>query len=179
MKTILSSFNILCFTIFFFLSSPSVAIMKGLSTEELTNASDVVIEGEVGHTEAQWSKDSSTIFTSSEIVIHSFIRGKPVQTPVRVEYEGGEVGDIGLKVSDQPTLIQGEKVILFLKSEKSKRDGNAYSIVGKGQGKYVIDADGIARKSGFSLADGGENIDNNIPAETLREKIKKIKGEEP
>jgi hypothetical protein len=92
-----------------------------------------------------------------------------------VEYEGGEIGDIGLRVSDQSPLIKGEKVILFLRSGKSKKEGAAYNIVGKGQGKYVIDADGIARKGGFSIAGGKEDIDNNIPVDKLIEKINKIK----
>jgi hypothetical protein len=177
MKNTFLSIVFVCFIVLSFFSGSSLAIMKGLSTEELTNASDTVIEGEVGNTEAQWSKDGQTIFTSADVVIHTIIKGKSSKTKVRVEYEGGEVGEIGLKVSDQPALIQGEKVILFLKAEKSKQDGDAYSIVGKSQGKYAIDADGIARKGGFSIADGQEDIDNNIPADALIRKIKEIKRE--
>ena len=175
MKKISIAIMFLCFIMLSFLSASSFAIMKGLSTEELTNTSDIVIEGEVENTEAMWSKDGSTIFTRTDIVIYTIIRGVPSQKKIKVEYEGGEVGEIGLKVSDQPLLLKGEKVILFLKSEKSKKDGDAYTIVGKGQGKYLIDANGIARKSGFSVAVGQENIDNNIPADELIKKIEKIK----
>ena len=175
MKKISIAIMFLCFIMLSFLSASSFAIMKGLSTEELTNTSDIVIEGEVENTEAMWSKDGSTIFTRTDIVIQTIIRGVPSQTKIKVEYEGGEVGEIGLKVSDQPLLLKGEKVILFLKSEKSKKDGDAYTIVGKGQGKYLIDANGIARKRGFSVAFGQENIDNNIPEDELIKKIEKIK----
>ena len=91
-----------------------------------------------------------------------------------MEYEGGEVGEIGLKVSDQPSFTGGEEVILFLKSGKSKRDGDIYNVVGRGQGKYVVGEDGIARKKGFSIAYGEDNIDNDIPAKDLIEKIKGI-----
>jgi hypothetical protein len=175
MKNTFLAVVFLCFIVLSLFPSSSLAIMKGLSTEELTNASDMVIEGEVENTEAQWSKDGKTIFTGADIIIHGIIRGKPSETRVRVEYEGGEVGEIGLKVSDQPALRQGEKVILFLKAEKSKRNGDAYTIVGKGQGKYIIDTDGIARKSGFSVAVGQENVDNGISADTLIKQIKEIK----
>ena len=175
MKKISLAIMFLYFIMLGFFSTSSFAIMKGLSTEELTNTSDIVIEGEVENTEAMWSKDGSTIFTRTDIVIYTIIRGVPSQKKIKVEYEGGEVGEIGLKVSDQPLLLKGEKVILFLKSEKSKKDGDAYTIVGKGQGKYLIDANGIASKSGFSVAVGQENIDNNIPADELIKKIKKIK----
>jgi len=165
----------LCLIVLCFLSSSSSAIMKGLSTEELTKASDIVIVGEVENTEAQWSKDGKTIFTSAYILINTVIKGMTSQARIIVEYEGGEIGDIGLKVSDQSPLLKGEKVILFLRSGKSKKDGGgAYNIVGKGQGKYLIDADGIARKSGFSIAGGKEDIDNNIPVDKLIEKINKI-----
>jgi hypothetical protein len=147
--------------------------MKGFSTEELTKASDLVIVGEVENVEAQWSKDEKTIFTSVYIVINNIIKGAKKQAIITVEYEGGEMGDIGLQVSDQSSLIKGEKVILFLKSGKSKKDGFIYNIVGKNQGKYLIGEDGVARKGGFSIIGNKDNIDNNIPVDELIEKIKK------
>ena len=72
-------------------------------------------------------------------------------------------------------LRKGEKVILFLKPGKSKKDGIVFNIVGKGQGKYTIGNDGIARKGGFSIMSGEEVIDKNIPVEVLINKIKKVK----
>ena len=72
-------------------SSPSLAIMKGLSTEELTHASDIVISGEVENTETQWSKDGSTIVTSADIAVDTVIRGMVTPKKITVEYEGGEV----------------------------------------------------------------------------------------
>jgi hypothetical protein len=155
------------------LSSPSFATMKGLSTEELTNDSDIVVQGEVQDSIARWSNDGKSIMTSADIVVDKVIKGKTVQATVRVEYEGGEIGDIGMKVSDQSSLAKGEKVLLFLKSGNSRLAGSAYHIVGKAQGKYVIDQNGIARKSGFSLAAGKEKVDNNIPVDELIQKIKK------
>jgi len=174
MKNIFFTIRFLCFIVLCFLSSSSYAIMKGLSTEELTKASDMVIVGKVENVEAQWSKDGKIIFTSAYIVIDNVIKG-PAQANITVEYEGGEIGDIGLKVSDESPLLKGEKVILFLKSGKSKKDGVAYNIVGKSQGKYVIDAYGIATKSGFSIVDKEENIDNNLPVDELIEKIREVK----
>jgi hypothetical protein len=149
--------------------------MKGMSTGELTKLSEIVIEGKVEGVEAQWSKDGKTIFTNAYIVVSNVIRGMSDQTNIIVEYQGGEIGDRGLKVSDEPTLNEGERVILFLKSGKSKKDGVAYNIVGKGQGKYVMGADGIARKSEFSIVGGEKDIDDTIPVDELIEKIKGVK----
>ncbi len=163
----------LCLMALCFLSTSSFAIMKGLSTDELTKASDIVISGEVENTESHWSKDGKTIFTTAYITVDDVVKGVTTQRKIAVEYEGGEVGGIGLRVSDQTALTKGEKVILFLKSGKSHRDGNVYNIVGNNQGKYVIGADGIARKGGYSVAGDKENIDNNIPADKLIERIKR------
>ncbi len=174
MKKSCFALKFLFFIVLCSLSSSSLATMKGLSTEELTKASDLVISGEVENTESQWSKDGKIIFTSAYIVIGDVIKGASPQRRIAIEYEGGEVGEIGLKVSDQTKLIKGERVILFLQSGKSHRDGNTYNIVGRGQGKYVIGADGIARKGGFSISGDKEKIDNNIPADKLIEKIRRV-----
>lgn len=162
----------------YFLSSQASAIMVGLSTEELTKASEVVLRGEVEEVEPHWSENKKTIFTSASIVISEVIKGKLEQKKIMVEYEGGEIGDIGVRVSDVSPLKKGEKVILFLKSGKSKkgeRNGSVHNIVGRSQGKYTIGADGIARKSGFSIIKGQEVIDNDISADALIDKIKGVK----
>lgn len=162
-------------TMIFFLSSSSSAIMKAMSTEELVKTSEIIVIGEVEDVKAQWSKDGKTIFTSASIVISDVIRGNIAQKKIIVEYEGGEVGDIGLRVSDVSPLSNGEKVILFLRSGKSKQEGVVHNIVGKAQGKYTIDNSGIARKSGFSIVSGEDVIDNNIPVDELIDKIRRVK----
>lgn len=157
------------------LSSTSLAVMKGLSTDDLTKSSDMVVIGEVEDVEAQWSIDGQTIFTSATVSISEVVAGRPLPGKIVVEYEGGELGDIGLKVSDMATLDKGDKVLLFLKTARSKKFGSAYNMIGKAQGKYKIGEDGIARKGGFSIADGGNEIDNDLPIDVLAEKIRRIK----
>ncbi len=171
----LRSLGIIFIITVFFLSSQSSAMMKRLSTEELTRGSEIIIRGEVGDVKAQWSRDGKTIFTSASIIISAVIKGKIAQNNIIVEYMGGEIGDIGFKVSDVSPLRSGEKIILFLKSGKSKKDGIVYNIVGKAQGKYIIGEDGIARKNGFSIAGGEDITDNNIPVDVLIDKIRKVK----
>jgi hypothetical protein len=149
--------------------------MLGLGTEELTRGSESVIIGEVEDTEAQWSKDGKTIFTKAFIVVNEIIRGRTLQKRIIIEYEGGEIGDIGLKVSDVVPLEKGERVLLFLKSGKSRGDGFVYNIVGKAQGKYSIDKERIARKRGFSVIRGEDIIDNNIPLDELIKKIREVR----
>ena len=168
---------LLCLMFVYFLSSQAFAIMVGLSTEELTRASEVVIRGEVEDVESLWSKDRKIIFTSASIVINDVIKGKIAQEKIVVEYEGGEIGNIGLRVSDVSPLKKGERVVLFIKAGKSKKDelGDIYNIAGSAQGKYIIGDDGIARKSGFSVVDGKDVIDNNISVDALIGKIRGVK----
>jgi hypothetical protein len=168
----------MCLAILYFLSSQASAIMVGLSTEVLTRASEIVIRGEVEDVEPHWSKEGKTIFTSASIIISDIIKGKLAQKKIIIEYEGGEIGDIGVRVSDVSPLVKGEKIILFLKSGDSKRDKQnekIHNIVGSAQGKYTIGDDGIARKSGFSIIKGNEVIDNNISVDALIDKIKGVK----
>jgi hypothetical protein len=164
--------SLICLMMVAFPAPSSYALMLGLSTEDLARGSEVVIEGDVEDVESHWSEDGKTIYTSVTISIREAIKGRMAERKIVVEHEGGEIGDIGLKVSDMALFRKGERVILFLRSVKSRK---AYSIVGKAQGKYDIDERGIARKRGFSLMGGEGEVDNDIPADLLKDKIKKTR----
>lgn len=166
----------LCLMVMCFLSSQASALMIGLSTKELTKTSEIVIVGKVVKIKSYWSEDGGAIFTKAFIRVQNVIKGKVEQKKIVVEYEGGEVGEVGLAVSDMPILEKGEKVILFLESKKAKNNiaiKNVYEIVGNAQGKYVVCKDGIARRGGFCAVSEEDIIDdNNVPVEELINKIK-------
>jgi len=149
--------------------------MEGLTTEYLTRSSDLVVSGDVESATAKWSDDGKTIFTTAIVVVTEVIKGQPGSQKVDVEYPGGEVGDIGLRVSDEPVMKKGEKVVLFLKRGIKPIEKNKYKLVGKGQGKYSIGSDGVARKEGFSLVEDTKQIDTEIPIDALIEKIRRVK----
>jgi hypothetical protein len=153
---------------------PAEAIMVGLSTEELTRDSDVVLRGIVGSVKSVWSEDGKSIVTQAVIAGPQVVRGGYDHGPVIVEYPGGEIGDIGMKVSDVEALKEGEDVILFLKAGRTTPSGHIHHLVGKAQGEYEIGKDGIARKRGFSVAAGAEKIDNDIPADELMDKVRRV-----
>ena len=174
MKNRLFIFNLLCFMLVFLIPFSLSAQMIALSTKELTQLSKNVIVGKVETTVAQWSEDGKTIITRATIQINNVIRGKLDMNKIIVEYPGGEIGDIGLKVSDVSSLKAGEEVILFL-SRKNEKDDSVFKIAGNAQGHYTIDKDGIARKGGFSVIGDKSTIDNNVPVNSLIDKIRKIK----
>jgi len=169
------STKFICFVVFTFFSQPALAIMIGLSTEQLTKASETVIIGQVADVASQWNQDGSSIVTRATVGVAEVIKGDLNKDEVIVEYEGGEVGEIGLKVSDSPSLIKGENVILFLESKKETRGGLIQKIVGKAQGKYSIGEDGIARKMGFKVIEGKDVIDNSLPVNELLDRIRAVK----
>jgi hypothetical protein len=166
--------NICCFFAIGLFTSQAGAFMTGLSTEELTRSSEAVIVGGVEDVESHWTKDGTSIVTTASVVVDEVVRGVVLQQTATVEYEGGEIGEIGLKVSDVAPLERGERVLLFLKSGKSKRFGSVYNIVGKAQGKYLIGEDGIARKRGFTLSSRKDVVESETPLSRLIEKIRNV-----
>jgi hypothetical protein len=166
-------------------SSRAYSIMVGLSTEELTKGSEFIVVGQVEGVESMWSKDGKTIISRAHIIVNQVIKGEQSKERITVEYPGGEIGDLGLKVSDVRPLKKGEETLLFLKSTKDQRRGDeislsmgeeeVYQIIGNAQGHYTIDHQGVARKGGFSLIQKEDVVDNNIPLNIL---INKIRGVE-
>jgi hypothetical protein len=167
-----------CLTIVFLipcLRGVSPAMMRGMSTEELTRRSEAVVEGQVTDLRSEWSRDGKTIITIVTVAVSRVDRGDAVPKEVEVEQPGGEAGGVVLAVSDTPKFRKSEKVLLFLKKGKSRKGGTAFVLVGKAQGKYTLDGDGMARKSGFSVADNASAVDGSLPIEKLREKIRGVK----
>jgi hypothetical protein len=170
---------------------PSVyPVALPISTEELTQQSDVIIRGKVLEATGVWTKNADAIVTQVYINVIDVLRGKlqenavintvtifeDIANPVIiVECLGGEADGIGMGVSDIPHFQVDEEVILFLKPQASLVSGTVYTIIGDAQGKYTIDDQGIARKNGFTVFLEKEEdkhiIENNVPAENLIDKI--------
>ncbi|MHC4945043.1 MAG: hypothetical protein ACYTG7_18665 [Planctomycetota bacterium] len=178
-KMLSITFWMSCF--YFCVVSSLPAVMIPVSTEQLTLDADLVVLGEVIETECFWNRDQSLIFTRTEIYVHEYAKGGQDNAPfmITVEYVGGLVGNVGLRVSDAPVMETGETVVLFLKAVESQRDlgGTVHQVVAGAQGVYKVDQDHIARKGGFTvlLPDGtltGPDevkhiIDNDLPVKDL------------
>jgi hypothetical protein len=168
--------------VLFLFHAPLGALMLGISTEELTKSAELVVSGNVESVESSWTADGKSIVTRAIVVINETVKGQAQGDRVVVEHEGGEVGGVGLKVSDIAPLVKGSDVVLFLKGGASRTPLSAqgatqrvYHLVGKSQGKYTVGDDGIARKSGFSVMGGEGAVDNNISRQELIEKVRSAK----
>jgi len=161
----------------FSLTQQSAAIMIPLTTENLTGESELIILGDVKQIKSEWAEDKKAIFTIATVTVRETVKGKSSQKNLKIMYEGGEIDGIGMRVSDVVIPTVGENVLLFLKPAKTRQFETIYKNVGKAQGQYKIDRDGIASKAGYSLAESAKEIDNNLPIEVLVEKIKRFGNE--
>jgi len=161
----------------FTLTQQSAATMVPLSTENLTGESALIVLGDVKQVKSEWGEDKKAIFTFVTVTVRETIKGKASDKTLKIMYEGGEIDGIGMKVSDVAIPEVGENVLLFLKPAKTRQLEIIYKNVGKAQGQYKIDKDGIARKSGYNVEGSAKDIDNNMPLEVLIEKIKRIGNE--
>jgi len=158
----------------FSLTQQSAATMVSLSTENLTSESALIILGDVKQVKSEWGEDKKAIFTFVTVTVRETVKGKSSQKNLKIMYEGGEIDGIGMRVSDVVIPTVGENVLLFLKPAKTRQFETIYKNVGKAQGQYKIDRDGIASKAGYSLAESAKEIDNNLQIEVLIEKTKRI-----
>ncbi len=126
-----------------FFAPQASALMVRKSIEELTSEADSILIGKVKKMESRWNEEKTLIYTYVTISVKEHTKtlsGMAEVKEVVVRVRGGEVGDIGLKVSDTPQFREGEEVFLFLRMEKMP----LFSVAGLFQGKYSIE-DGIAK----------------------------------
>ena len=140
----------------FFSPVSSFALMIEKGAEELAQDAKVIVQGEVKSVRS-YKGINGVIYTRASVVVSDVIKGKNIKKNITVEYEGGEVGDIGVRVEDEPTLEKGEQVLLFLTNSFWRK--NVYYIVGGVLGKYAICSDDTVR-IGSSCDESDETATN-------------------
>ena len=126
-----------------FFAPQASALMLRKSIEELTFEADSILIGKVERIESRWNEEKTLIYTYVTISVSQYTKALSSAKQfeeIIVRVRGGEVGDIGLRVSDTPQFREGEEVFLFLRMEKLP----LFSVTGLFQGKYTIE-DGIAK----------------------------------
>ena len=131
----------------------AVALMEALSISTLAKASSSIIRGEVIDTQAMWNESGDQIVTRATIRVQSDFKRQVSEELITVEYPGGEVGEIGMMVSDSPQMFAGEEVIIFLEPSEGSTDQQRFHVVGSAQGKFTLEEDGMVRTMGFTLVE--------------------------
>jgi len=114
-------------------AAPARALVVELSLRELTLGADRIAIGTVSATASRWEADG-LIHTYVTIHPEQHLKGDPVAHVLTVKVAGGTVGAIGVRVSDAPQFLPGERVLLFLETEGS----GIYRCRGGFQGKQTI-----------------------------------------
>ncbi len=113
--------------------SASATLVRELSVQQMTEASDVVARGTVVSQRAVWS--GKHIVTLSKVAVSECWAGSCEET-VTVAQLGGEIDGVGMLVSGVARLAVGDELVVFLR----KRGSGRMAPVGMAQGAFrVID----------------------------------------
>jgi hypothetical protein len=119
----------------------SATSMLKVDLPELAQSADVIVHGSVRRVASRWSGDGRRIVTDVEIQVTEVLKGQAGGT-LLVTQPGGQVGDIGQKVSGLASFAPEEEVVVFLE----RRGAQAFRVSGMAQGKYkVLRSQGGAR----------------------------------
>jgi len=93
--------------------------------EYISGKADYIIEGTVEKVESKWNHDRTFIFTYTDLAIENYVKGVPFpEDELQIVTPGGEVGDVGIAVEDQPIFHEGKRVRIYLQGT-----GREFSIV--------------------------------------------------
>ena len=166
-------------------------IVVPMTIEEMAVEAACVARGRVVNTQSVWDDAHRRIYTYTEIQILERIHTKGrVHDSVVVRTLGGEVGNVGMKVSGTAKFTLGEEVVVFLRADAL--DATQYQVIGMSQGKLTVEraekggAVAVPSVEGLAFAkpgaDGKMMIDptkvdeGRIPLGVLRDRIRAAVG---
>ena len=124
------------------------AVMVELTTEDLVSHASLVVVGAVESVTSYPPDASGMVYSEATVRVSDAVVGATAEEVVTVRYMGGEYGDLGVAVEDQPTFAPGEDVVLFL----GPAPGGSYECPDGVQSKYVV-VDGTVLPAGVTLTD--------------------------
>ncbi len=126
------------FLVVFVADQEAFSLVQPVSLEELVHASDVIIVGKVESVGSHLDTAQKVILSTAVVKPIMILKGElAVGLPIKVEYRGGKVDDIEMKVSEAVKFGEGEEAVLFL----IRLDNARWRVCGRFQGKYRIGFD--------------------------------------
>jgi hypothetical protein len=156
----------------------ALALMVPLATTTLVDRAECIVEGRVESVTSRWTEDHSGIVTEVVIDATDVLLGDTNR--VTFLYEGGIVGRLEQHVSDMPSLVKGQQVLVFLCPQSAQeagrdpgRSGSArsYALFGAAQGVCRIEG-GRAIKDRFSVLGDASAIDRDVDVNVLKERVR-------
>jgi hypothetical protein len=131
--------------VFFALSVPAKGLSRKKHLEDLVSDANLIFIGTVLNKASFFDKDGSI---QTEILLKNEVQLSPIDSfseYVKVIVPGGEIGDVGMVVSDSPGFNLGETTLLFLAG-----DSGRYVTVGADQGKVTIIGKRLAERDEYA-----------------------------
>jgi hypothetical protein len=116
------------------LLSPVVSRSQSLTIDQMTRRASIIVEGQVASVTADWNTAHTQIHTTVRLQSVQYYKGTGPAT-LDLRLLGGTVGDMTMRVIDQPAFASNERVFLFLSPNFEARD---VPIVGQFQGKLRV-----------------------------------------
>ena len=126
-------------------SSSVAASNVALESMNLADKASHIVVGKVENIESRLDKEKNTIYTYVKVYVEECLKGKINGDNIVIKYKGGEIGNLGLWVSDQPHFLLNEEVKVFLKPEKT----GEFTVVDGKKGKISLVS---PASSGFSYS---------------------------
>lgn len=114
----------------------STAQVYEASIEELAQTSTSVVVGKAIDVRSFWNDDRTAIMTEVKLQVDERVGGDSASETI-ITIPGGRVGNSLYEVSDMPTFIEGEEVVVFLWQDPSGRN----LVTGGAQGRIGITLD--------------------------------------
>jgi hypothetical protein len=138
----------------------SATIIPSLTFEQMTDQSELVVQGQVTRSWSDWDSEHKYIWTHYEIAVAGTQKGRAAATVV-VSEPGGAVGDKAMSIAGVVGYAPGEQVAVFL-----QRMPNEYlRTTGFGQGKFAVDKTGhlhAAAMRGMEVVEVGKKTTGPI-----------------
>lgn len=115
---------------------PEATTVRRMHLEDLVRESDWIVVARPLSSHSAWDADHRLIWTYTTVEVSDSLKGEAPRRLVVAEL-GGEVGDIGLRVSGTPRFQIGEESLLFLVRTASQK----IRVLGLFQGKMEISVD--------------------------------------
>ena len=156
--------------IFLWADRPALATLTTrLSIEELAERSERIVQGRCIRTWSSWDAERQFIWTHSEILVSSALKGGRTAAVV-VSEPGGAVDGVEMTVEGMPRYQPGEELVLFLyrtpvglvrsrglaqgRFQVASDPAGSRIVRQNLQGAVVVDSSGAASFAGRRLLDG-------------------------
>jgi hypothetical protein len=119
------------------IASESVNVLESNANSNEYNLAEQathILIGQIETIDSIWNEDQTLIYSYAKVYPEEYIKGV-YKGQVVIKYIGGEVGDVGLWLSNMPSFVVGERFKVYLQLQ----DTGEFIVVGGVWGKISLD----------------------------------------